>query len=179
RGAETAEKDWYSAPLTELVEHIVSTHHVYVKQALPRLRSLITKVLNAHGEHHGEMLRRVQGHFSALDNELTSHMMKEERMLFPYIVNLERHSREGTPKPVAPFGSVQNPVRQMESEHESAGGALVGLRQATGNFVLPGDACPTFRAMYEELQRFEADLHQHIHLENNILFPRAIAMEGA
>ncbi len=172
------EQDWYAASLSELVEHIIATHHAYVKKALPQLCSLTAKVLNAHGEHHGDMLRQVQTYFNALDNELTSHMMKEEQMLFPYIVALDRHSREGTPRPSAPFGTVRNPVRQMELEHENAGDALGGLRQETNGYALPDDACPTFRAMYEELERFEADLHQHIHLENNILFPRAIEMEG-
>ena len=99
-------------------------------------------------------------------------------MLFPYIVAVETHVREGAPKPQAPFGSARNPIRQMEHEHESAGEALAKLREVTNNYTLPPDACPTFRAMYEELQRMEADLHQHIHLENNILFPRAIELEG-
>ncbi len=178
RAQARSEKDWYAASLSELVEHIVATHHAYVKRALPQLRALIAKVLHAHGEHHGDMLRQVQAYFNSLDSELASHMMKEEQMLFPYIVALDRHSREGTPRPSAPFGSVRNPVRQMELEHEHAGDALGGLRQVTGGYSLPDDACPSFRAMYEELERFEADLHQHIHLENNILFPRAIEMEG-
>ena len=99
-------------------------------------------------------------------------------MLFPYIVALEQHVRHGAPKPLAPFGSAQNPIRQMEHEHESAGAVLAKLREATHDYALPPDACPTFRAMYEELERMEADLHQHIHLENNILFPRAIELEG-
>ena len=177
--AETAGKDWYAGSLSELIEHILATHHAFVKEALPRLRPLIAKVLAAHGEHHGDMLRQVQTYFNSLDNELTSHMMKEEQMLFPYIVALDRHSREGTARPQAPFGSVRNPVRQMEFEHENAGDALAGLRHVTGGYTLPDDACPTFQAMYDELERFEADLHQHIHLENNILFPRAIEMEAA
>ena len=177
-GAEGAEKDWYSASLSELVEHIIATHHAYVKEALPRLRTLIAKVLGAHGEHHGDMLRQVQAYFQSLDDELSSHMMKEEHMLFPYIAALDRHNREGAPRPFAPFGTVQNPVRQMEYEHDSAGDALAGLRQVTDGYTLPGDACPTFKAMYEELERFDADLHQHIHLENNILFARAIEMEA-
>ena len=98
-------------------------------------------------------------------------------MLFPYLVAVETHVRKGSPKPQAPFGSARNPIRQMEHEHESAGAVLTKLREFTNNYTLPLDACPTFRAMYEELQRLEADLHQHIHLENNILFPRAIELE--
>ena len=135
-------------------------------------------VLKAHAAHHGDVLRQVQALFDALNAELSSHLMKEEQVLFPYIVALEMHFRDGTAKPQAPFGSARNPIRQMEHEHESAGQALAKLREVTNNYTLPPDACPTFKAMYEELQRMEADLHQHIHLENNILFPRAIELEG-
>ena len=177
--AEAADKDWYAAPLGELVAHIVEVHHGYMKTALPRLRSLVPTVLKAHGAHHGDVLRQVQDLFSPLDAELSSHLMKEEQVLFPYIVAVEAHARKGAPKPQAGFGSARNPIGRMEDEHESAGQALAKLREVTHDYALPTDACPTFRAMYEELQRMEADLHQHIHLENNILFPRAIAAESA
>ena len=110
--------------------------------------------------------------FNALDAELSSHLMKEEQVLFPYIIAIEAHHQKGMPEPSAPCGSVRHPIQQMEYEHESAGNALAKLREVTYDYALPSDACPTFRAMYEELQRMEADLHQHIHLENNILFPR-------
>ena len=176
--AKAIDKDWYAAPLGELVAHIVKAHHGYMRTALPRLRSLVPTVLKAHGAHHGEVLRQVQHLFQALDTELSSHLMKEERVLFPYIVAVEWHVQKGAPKPPAPFGSARNPIRQMEHEHESAGQALAKLREVTHDYALPADACPTFSAMYEELQRMEADLHQHIHLENNILFPRAIELEG-
>ena len=176
--AKAADKDWYAAPLGELVRHIVETHHGYMKTALPRLSSLVPTVLKAHGAHHGDTLRQVQDLFKTLDTELSSHLMKEEQVLFPYIVALETHVREGSPKPHAPFGTARNPIRQMEHEHESAGEALAKLREATCDYALPADACPTFSAMYEELQRMEGDLHQHIHLENNILFPRAVELEG-
>ena len=116
--------------------------------------------------------------FKALDTELSSHLMKEEQVLFPYIVALETHVRKGSPKPHAPFGTARNPIRQMEHEHESAGEALAKLREVTCDYALPADACPTFIAMYEDLQRMEGDLHQHIHLENNILFPRVVDLEG-
>jgi len=173
---ESASKDWSSAPLGELVEHILDVHHTYTQAALTRLQTLVPKVLAAHGEHHGQTLRQVQDLFSALDAELASHMMKEERILFPYIVAVEAHS-QGGPQPHAPFGSASNPIRQMEHEHDNAGQVLARLREVTQDYQLPGDACPTFKAMYDELQRLEADLHEHIHLENNILFPRAIALE--
>jgi regulator of cell morphogenesis and NO signaling len=175
--AKATEKDWYTAPLGELVNHIVQVHHGYMKTALPRLRSLVPTVLKAHGAHHGDTLHLVQDLFKALDTELSSHLMKEEQVLFPYIVALETHVREGAPKPHAPFGTARNPIRQMEHEHESAGEVLAKLREVTCDYALPGGACPTFSAMYEELQRMEGDLHQHIHLENNILFPRTVELE--
>jgi regulator of cell morphogenesis and NO signaling len=177
--AKAIDKYWYAVSLGELVNHIVEVHHGYMKTALPRLRSLVPTVLKAHGAHHGDVLRQVQDLFKALDEELSNHLMKEERVLFPVIEMLEMSHRKGTPKSPPPFGSVRNPIRQMEQEHESAGAALAKLREVTHDYALPSDACPTFRAMYEELQRMEADLHQHIHLENNILFPRAIELEGA
>ena len=174
----TAEKDWYAALLRELIDHILQVHHAYMKEALPRLRGLVRKVLQAHGAQHGAMLRQVQDLYDALDTELTNHLRKEEEVLFPYIVAAEAHRDGGPEGPAACFGSVGNPIRQMEHEHESAGAALAQIRKVTGGYALPDDACPTFRALYEELERMEADLHQHIHLENNILFPRAIELEG-
>ena len=175
----TAEKDWYAAPLHELIDHILQAHHAYMKEALPRLRGLVGKVLHAHEAHHGDMLRQVQDLYRALDTELGSHLLKEEQLLFPHIVAAEAHRQGGPEGPAACFGSVGNPIRQMEREHESAGGVLAQIRKVTGGYALPDDACPTFRAIYEELAQMEKDLHQHIHLENNILFPRAIAEESA
>ncbi len=176
--AASADRDWYAAPLDELVGHIVDVHHGYLQRALPRLRLLSRTVLNAHGEHHGEMLRQVQHLFDTLDAELTQHLAKEEQVLFPYIVGLERHARHAEPRPHACFGSVSNPIQQMEHEHDSAGTVLAQLRQVTNDYRLPQDACPTFATLYEEFQHLEADLHLHIHLENNILFPRASELEG-
>jgi regulator of cell morphogenesis and NO signaling len=175
---KATDKDWYAASLRELVQHIVEVHHGYMKTALPRLRSLVPAVVKAHGAHHGDVLRQVQEIFNGLDAELSTHLMKEEQVLFPYIVAMETHVREGRPRPPAPFGSAIHPIRQMEREHENAGQSLAKLREATRDYTLPEDACPTFRAMYDELQRMENDLHQHIHLENNILFPRTIELEG-
>lgn len=174
-----ADRDWYAAPLEELVNHIVEVHHGYLKTALPRLESMVPKVLNAHRSQHGEMLEQVSEVFHALNAELSNHLMKEERVLFPYIVALEAHVRHGASEPYAPFGSARNPIRQMEHEHQIAGEALAKLRAVTRDYALPPDACQTFQAVYEELERLEGDLHQHIHLENNILFPRAVELEGA
>ncbi len=175
--ADATEKDWYSAPLGELIRHIVDEHHAYMKTTLPRLRTLIPTVLKAHAAQHGDMLRQVQAIFNDLDEEISSHLMKEEQVLFPFITAAEAHAQQRLPMLSAPCGSVCHPIQQMEYEHENAGRALAKLREVTCDYALPPDACPTFHAMYEELQRMEADLHQHIHLENNILFPRAIELE--
>jgi regulator of cell morphogenesis and NO signaling len=106
-------------------------------------------------------------------------MMKEERVLFPYIVRMEEAVIQKEPVLPPPFGSVQNPVSMMEHEHDSAGNALRAMREASGGHTAPGDACISYQTLYKALADFEADLHQHIHLENNILFPRAVAMEKA
>lgn len=179
RATEGAERDWYAAALQELVDHILEAHHAYMKEALPRIRELARKVLYAHRAHHGEMLQRVHDVYLALDEELSGHLQKEEVVLFPYIVAAERYRRGESERPSACFGSIGNPIQQMEHEHESAGRALAQIREATDGYRLPDDACPTFRALYEELERLEQDLHQHIHLENNILFPRAMAAESS
>jgi len=173
--AEISERDWYSASLHELVDQIINVHHAYMKDALPRIKELVRKVLHAHGAMHGNMLQRVNDLYLALYDELISHLQKEEALLFPCIVAAETHRRDASQWPAACFGPVENPIRQMEHEHENAGHVLVEIRAVTGDYRLPEDACPTFRALYEELVRMEGDLHQHIHLENNILFPRALA----
>jgi regulator of cell morphogenesis and NO signaling len=113
-----------------------------------------------------------------LAQELTMHMMKEENVLFPYIERMEEAVLQHEPILPPPFGTVANPVRMMEHEHQDAGVALKTLRAASQDYTPPEDACTSFRALYTALANFEKDLHQHIHLENNVLFPRALAMEN-
>ncbi|MGA2259410.1 MAG: DUF542 domain-containing protein [Thermoguttaceae bacterium] len=170
--------DWYATPLDELVQHILRTHHAYLKKALPMLSEMLQKVLRAHGAQHGPMVSQLQAVFSELDKELSGHLIKEEEILFPYIVAAEAHRLSGAARPSACFPSVGNPIRQMEAEHESAGQALAQIHAITNGYTPPADVCSTFHALYEELQHLEQDLHQHIHLENNILFPRAIRAES-
>ena len=110
----SVEKDWYAAPLHELIDHILQVHHAYMKEALPRVRELARKVLHAHGAHHGKMLRQLHDLYHALDDELSSHLLKEETILFPYIVAAEAHRHGGSERPAACFGSVGNPIHQME-----------------------------------------------------------------
>jgi regulator of cell morphogenesis and NO signaling len=169
-------RDWQSEPLSDLVAHIKNTHHKYTREETVRLSALLQKVCSVHGKNHPELFE-IQSTFGALAQELTTHLMKEERVLFPYIVRMEEAVIQREPLLPAPFGTVENPVAMMEHEHDAAGNALRAVRQTSNNFALPADACVSYRTLYGALQAFETDLHQHIHLENNILFPRAIAME--
>jgi len=173
-----AGRDWQAAPLTELVAHILDTHHEYVRGEIARLPPLFDKVAKAHGANHPE-LSGLRQTFGALAEELTSHLMKEEMVLFPYILRLKEAVAAGAPTPPSPFGSVRNPVAMMVHEHDSAGQALRTLRRDSNGYSAPADACVSFLSLYQGLSAFEADLHRHIHLENNILFPRAIALEAA
>ena len=165
--------DWTQAKLADLVDHIVAKHHGYVKQELPRLEQLLNKVASKHGENHPE-LAKVESVFAQLNAELTSHLMKEENILFPYVKQLEQSGTSRAPM----FGSVKNPIHMMEIEHDSAGDCVRELRKLTNDYNAPADGCFSFRTLYQGLAEFEADLHQHIHLENNILFPRAIELEA-
>ena len=169
-------RDWQREPLSELISHINSTHHKFVRSEIARLGPLFEKVCGVHGKNHPELLH-IQAVFRGLSQELTSHMMKEEMVLFPYMVRMEEAVTEGEPVLPPPFGTVANPVAMMEHEHDSAGEALRALRSASNGYVAPEGACASYQALYGALAEFEADLHQHIHLENNILFPRAIKME--
>ena len=170
--------DWKIEPLADLVAHITRTHHKYTREEIARLAPLFDKVCSVHGKNHPELLQ-IRATFAALGQELTMHMMKEEMVLFPYIVRMEEAVLQSEPILPPPFGSIQNPVSMMEREHESAGDALRAMRAASSGYVAPPDACLSYQTLYKALGEFEADLHQHIHLENNILFPRAIAMERA
>jgi regulator of cell morphogenesis and NO signaling len=172
-----AAEDWSRRPMEELAAHIVATHHSYVKTELPRLAILAQKVVRRHGETHAE-LPAIQSLLAQLDEELTQHLVKEEAILFPYIVKLERAGAGGS-MPSSCFGTVANPIRMMTQEHDAAGALLVEMRRLSQNFTTPPNACPTYHAFYDGLREFEQDLHQHIHLENNILFPRAIEAESA
>jgi regulator of cell morphogenesis and NO signaling len=166
--------DW---TLERLCDHIVSTHHVFTLEELKRLDGLLAKVRSKHEGNHPE-LADVGYAFTRLYADLLPHMRKEEVVLFPYIILMERARSLGQAPPAPPFGTVQNPIRMMLNEHDIAGDLLTEIRAATGGFEVPADACASFRALYEGLHDLERDLHQHIHLENNILFPRAAELEG-
>jgi regulator of cell morphogenesis and NO signaling len=158
--------------LSELTEHIERIHHAYLHTELPRLNNMVTKVATVHGEKEPRLVQ-IKDVFLALSVELATHLMKEEQILFPMIRQLE--SSDGLP--LFHCGSLTNPVCRMELEHDEAGIALTQLRQLTDDFTPPEWACNTYRALFDALVTFEQDMHQHIHKENNVLFPRAIALE--
>ena len=170
------DSDWQTAPLADLISHIENTHHKYTREEIARLSPLFEKVCSVHGEHHPELFE-LRATFQSLAQELTTHMMKEEMVLFPYMERMEESVIQREPILPPPFGTVQNPVTMMMHEHDSAGHALRTMHQQSANYTPPADACTSYQALYKALSDLESDLHQHIHLENNILFPRAIEME--
>jgi regulator of cell morphogenesis and NO signaling len=162
--------------LRRLVDYIVTTHHAYIREWTPVIESHLAKVVAAHGDRHPE-LSAVRTHFTAVAGDLALHMAKEEQVLFPYICALARVARDDAPAPPDMFGTIQNPIRMMEIEHEEAGQLLGLVRELSAEYAPPADACATYRLVLTELAAFEADLHRHVHLENNVLFPRAVELE--
>ncbi|MBK9098076.1 MAG: iron-sulfur cluster repair di-iron protein [bacterium] len=166
--------DWH---LDFLVDYIMNNHHQYVRRMIPIISLHADKVASVHGKNHPETIK-IADLFLAVREELEMHMMKEERILFPQINQMMLIQNENSQFFPPPFGTIQNPIRMMEYEHTSAGDALYQIRELSNNYVHPDDACNTFKALYSELKEFEEDLHKHIHLENNILFPKSIALEA-
>ena len=175
--SESGAVDFQTLSLTELVTHIVETHHIFTRSEMARIEALSAKVINAHSANHPELLK-VANLFQQLCADLKPHMFKEEQVLFPYIVGMEQAEAKGQPFPFAPFGTVRNPVWMMTKEHDSAGEILRELRLVTADYKVPPDACMSYQTLYRALEGFEKDLHQHIHLENNVLFPKAVELES-
>ena len=173
---EARVSDAESVPLASLINLIVEKHHIFTRNELMRLTELLEKVCSAHGTNHPELLK-IRSQFQTLRAELEPHMLKEERILFPYITRLEAAVTDNGPAPFAPFGEVRNPIAVMIREHEAAGEILKAIRELSNDFGAPEDGCFSYRTLYNALAELEADLHQHIHLENNILFPRSLEME--
>lgn len=174
--AGPADAHWVSVPLRELTQHIRENHHHYVREALQRVRSLLKNVKSRQGRNHPE-IAEIEGLFLALGQEMIAHMQKEEQILFPYIEALER-SANGERRLEPPFfQTVRNPIQAMMKEHDSARDLVMRIRAASSDYNPPADACGSLRALYQDLREFETDLHQHVHLENNILFPRAVNLE--
>jgi regulator of cell morphogenesis and NO signaling len=158
--------------LSELVDHIERIHHAYLHTELPRLEQLVTKVAAVHGAQEPQLVQ-IKDIFLSLSTELASHLIKEEQVLFPMIRLLEGNED----LPMFHCGTIAHPVHRMEFEHDEAGAALAQLRQLTHHYTPPAWACNTYRALFDGLATFEQDMHQHVHKENNLLFPRAIALE--
>ena len=161
-------------PLGDLTGHIVKRYHGWIREELARIAPMMEKVLRVHGERHAQ-LEAISRTFADLRADLLPHMQKEEQVLFPFLSRMAA-APAGEPL-IVPFGTVENPIRMMEIEHEAVGGLLTRLRTLTNGFTAPDDACNTFRGLYHAFADIERDTHEHIHVENNILHPRAIALE--
>ena len=164
----------FPTELADLIEHLLAHHHPYTKSALSNLAPLLDKVVRVHGTEHPELIQ-LQMLFNELNADLPMHLMKEEMILFPYILNLAT----ATSRPAAHFGSVANPIQMMTREHQTDGAILEKILAVTNNFTLPANACASYTALYAGLQELVSDLFQHIYLENDRLFPQAIARENA
>jgi len=161
---------------SELIDYIIAKHHVFTVQEIERLRPLMEKVCTRHGEQHPELFK-LQTIFHALADSLVPHMRKEEAVLFPYIQMLDSSLNQGLSSQRPHFGTVANPIRMMMADHEEDGERLRVMREITGDYTLPEGACPSYTALYAGFQDLERDLHRHIHLENNVLFPAAVDLE--
>ena len=168
--------DWQKNSLSKLIQHIVRKHHTYCRQEVPRLKALAEKVKSRHGANHPELIEMAKT-FEDLGNELLVHMLKEEQVLFPYIAGVEHAQNAGQEPPCPFFGHVSNPVKAMVDDHEEVGAMLKRLRELSSNYTPPMGACPSYQGLFHGLAEFEKDMHEHVHLENNILFPRAVAAQ--
>ncbi len=164
-----------SLTLSGLADHIVRKHHAYVNETVPFLQQKLQKLCDVHGENHPELFE-VNESFNEAAGNLAAHMKKEELILFPYIRNMEQQILEREPAP-AITGKAAETIEEMESEHQAEGDRFMKISEITGNYAVPADGCSTYAVTFNTLQEFENDLHRHIHLENNILFPKAIELE--
>lgn len=168
--------DFAKMTLTQLSEYIVLTHHSYVKNEMPAILGYLEKVTSKHSDRHPE-LKKIFQLFAAVKEELEHHMQKEELVLFPRIKDIEQQLAEGK-EIVINSTYLLSPISMMEQEHDHAGSMLAEIRELTNNYQPPADACTTYKLSFASLQAFELDLHQHVHLENNVLFPKALKMFG-
>lgn len=173
--AEKAENDWQALPLNQLIENIVETHHNYVRATIPVLTIYLNKLCRVHGQNHPELLE-INALFANGAEALRVHMEKEELVLFPYVKAMVQAKNAGFPLSKPHFEHIDNPVQCMEAEHEAEGARFKKIAQLSNNYTAPADACQTFKVTYALLEEFEQDLHKHVHLENNILFPSAQQM---
>ena len=168
--------DWSAASLTKIAENIVATYHQYTRQELATIEPLTEKVLSVHGERRPE-LSDVVVLFRSLRDDMLPHMLKEEQVLFPYVAQMEAAADNHRPAPTPFFGTVTNPVRKMMEEHDRVGELLATLRTVTADYTPPDSACFSYRELYRRLAELEQRTHEHIHIENNLYFPRAVTLE--
>lgn len=168
--------DYQTWPLDLLADYIVKKHHRYIEEKTQEIKPYLDKICRVHGERHPELFE-INEHFNATACEMAMHMKKEELMLFPFIKKLEKAKQENIAIEKPHFGTVQNPIQMMMSEHDTEGNRFRKIEALSNNYTPPQDACNTYRVTFALLQEFEQDLHLHIHLENNILFPKAIELE--
>lgn len=169
-------QDYNSWSLDFLIDYIVNTHHTYVTEAIPLILQYSNRVAEVHGHHYKEVVE-INLLFHEVAEELSAHLKKEEQILFPFVKSIVKANKEGYSIPQPSFGTVGNPIKMMEMEHETAGDIFKKIRELSNDYTPPVEACNTYRALYAKLEEFEEDLHQHIHLENNILFPKALLLE--
>lgn len=170
------ETDWNSVSLTVLANHIEKKHHTFMKEQLPRLDTLLARVQKAHGAKHGALLNELRRVFVSLRQEMEPHLIKEEQIIFPAIREIDAFVSGSELRPADDYGGIVHQILLMEREHVSAGNLLTEMRRLTGGYRLPGDACQSFTALYDGLRALESDLHEHIHLENNILFRKSVML---
>ncbi|HEU5161643.1 MAG TPA: iron-sulfur cluster repair di-iron protein [Thermoanaerobaculia bacterium] len=169
-------RDWSKESLADLARFIIEAYHNYTREELDTVLALAEKVRGVHGHRHAEVVR-VHELVQALAGDMRPHMLKEEQVLFPYVDQLEKAAAIGGPAPTPFFGTVKNPVRMMMLEHDAVGGLLRDLRATTTDYSVPDDGCFSYRELYRRLAELETRTHEHIHLENNVYFPSAVAME--
>lgn len=175
---EPGDSHWREQPPRELMEYIVERHHQYVRSEVPRIERWLDKCVTAHGERHQELLT-IRHAFEAMATEMAQHMAKEELILFPAIRRQSEPAAAGERAPATCFPSLSHPIQMMLIEHEHSGRDLAVIRAASGDYSAPPDACATYRALYQALEEFDRNLRRHVHLENNLLFPRALELEAA
>ena len=168
--------DFKSWPTDLLIDYIEKTHHRFVEDKSAVLLPFLDKLCKVHGQSHPELFE-INGLFQGCASELAQHMKKEENVLFPFIKQMEDAIRTGQAIEQPHFGTVENPIAMMKHEHENEGDRFVKIAELTNNYTPPSDACNTYKVTFAMLQEFEQDLHKHIHLENNILFPKSIEMQ--
>lgn len=167
-----ADIDWRTASYSDLIDYVIQKHHTFLQNELPAIGQLVTKILRVHGDHHIE-LAKVHKLFNSLRTELEAHLIKEEEVLFPII---KKYEKNPTPELL---DKALRTIKELEDEHTGAGDVLKELRRITEQYQTPADGCPTYSLTYQKLYELESDLFQHIHMENNIMFPRLQALKGA